>query len=77
METLFTSSRSGDIYTMNLNKIASSGCVCLLSNEDESCLQHRRIYHIHMDHLDKLVHKDLLDGIPYFHFEKNKLCDAC
>lgn len=30
-----------------------------------------------MDHLNKLVCKDLVDGLPDLHFEKSRLCDAC
>lgn len=30
-----------------------------------------------MDHLNKVVHTDLVDGLPNLHFEKNKLCNAC
>lgn len=30
-----------------------------------------------MDHLNKLVRMDLVDGLPYLHFENNKLCDVC
>lgn len=30
-----------------------------------------------MDHLNKLVQKDLVDGLPDINFEKNNLCDVC
>ena len=33
--------------------------------------------HIHMDHLNKLISKELVIGLPKIHFEKDKLCDAC
>lgn len=66
-ETIFTSSRSGNTYTISLNKIPSSD-VCLLRNEDEYWLWHRRITHIHMDHLNKLVCKDIIDGMPNLYF---------
>ncbi|VFQ73385.1 unnamed protein product [Cuscuta campestris] len=30
-----------------------------------------------MDHLNKLVSKDLVIGVPKLKFEKNLICDAC
>lgn len=66
-ETLFTSSRSRNIYALDLNKIHSND-VCLMSNEDESLLRHSMVTHIHTDHLNKLVRKDLVVGLSYLHF---------
>lgn len=50
--------------------------VCLISNEDEFFLWDKRITHIHMDHFNMLVHKDLVDGLPDLKFKNNRLCDA-
>nr|KYP33754.1 Retrovirus-related Pol polyprotein from transposon TNT 1-94 [Cajanus cajan] len=50
---------------------------CLMSKNDESWLWHKRIAHINMEHLNKLISKDLVIGLPKIKFEKNKLCDAC
>lgn len=75
METLFTNSRSGNIYTISLNKNLPSD-VCFLSNRDESRIWHMKIAHIHMDHLNKLVRKDLVDSLSNLHFAKNILRDA-
>lgn len=47
-----------------------------MSNKDESWLWHRRIAHIHMDHLNNLVLKDLIDGLEDLHLENNGICDA-
>jgi len=35
------------------------------------------IAHINMEHLNKLISKDLVVGLPRLKFEKDKLCDAC
>ena len=48
-----------------------------MSKEDDSWLWHRRIAHIHMDHLNKLVSNDIVIGLPKLKFLKNKLCVAC
>lgn len=50
---LFTSSRSGNIYIMNLNKIHLND-VCLLSNGDETHT-HQRVAHIYMEHWKKFA----------------------
>jgi transposase InsO family protein len=76
-QTLFTGQRSGNTYIVDLNDLPSNDVCCLISKEDETWLWHRRIAHIHMDHLNKLVRKDLVVGLPKLHFEKDKLCDAC
>src|SRR4051812_5905982 len=56
-QTIFTSSRNRNTYIVNLNKIPSND-VCLLSMDYESWLWNKIIAHIHMEHLNKLVHKD-------------------
>ena len=38
---------------------------------------HRRVAHINMEHLNKLISKDLVIGLPKLRFEKDRLCDAC
>lgn len=75
-QTTFTSFRDMNTYIVNLNKIPSND-VCLISNEEKSWISYRRITHIHMEHLNKLSHKDLAIGFPNMHFEKSQLYDAC
>lgn len=60
-QTIFTISRSGNIYTVNLNKFPSSDI--FFSNEDESCQRHVRVAHIHINYLNKLVCKYLVIGL--------------
>ena len=43
----------------------------------DSWLWHCRTAHINMHHLNHLVKKDLVIGLPKLKFEKNKLCEAC
>jgi len=50
---------------------------CLLSKSDESWLWHRRLAHIHTNHLNKLKSKDLVSSLPNIKFQDNRLCDAC
>jgi len=50
---------------------------CLLLKSDESWLWHRRLAHIHTNHLNKLKSKDLVSCLPNIIFQDNRLCDAC
>ena len=38
---------------------------------------HKRAAHIHMQHLNKLISKELVGGFPKIKFKKAKLCVAC
>lgn len=49
----------------------------MIGKDDDAWLWHRRIAHIHMDHLNKLISKDLVIGLPKIKFNKEGLCDAC
>jgi len=35
------------------------------------------VAHIHMNHLNKLISKELVKGVPKIKFMKDGLCDAC
>jgi len=50
---------------------------CLVSKIDGCWLWHRTTAHVSMHHLNHLVKKDLVIGIPKLKFEKNKLCETC
>ena len=67
--------RINNVYLLDISSPTSIGC--LLSKHDESWLWHRRIAHIHMNHLNKLISKDLVIGLPKFKFEKDHICVAC
>ena len=68
--------RVNNVYMIDLSlKIDNNHC--FLSKDDDPWLWHKRIAHINMDHLNKLISKDLVVGLPKLKFEKDKLCDAC
>jgi len=50
---------------------------CLVSKIDDSWLWYCRTAHINMNHLNHLIRKDLVIGLPKLKFEKDKLCEAC
>jgi len=75
-KVLFTGKRVNNIYLLDIMNNCSEN-ECLLSKSDESWLWHRRLAHIHTNHLNKLKSKDLVSGLPNIKFENNKLCDSC
>ena len=68
--------RKNNVYMIDLNQKQNHD-QCFLSKDDDPWLWHRRIAHINMEHLNKLISKDLVIGLPKLKFEKDRLCDAC
>ena len=62
---------------INLDKASNHAQCFLFIKDDDSWLWHRRIAHINMEHLNKLICKDLVIGLPKLKFEEDRLCDAC
>ena len=52
-EVMLIGKRINNVYLLDTSSSCSIGC--LLSNHDESWLCHRRITHIHMNHLNNLI----------------------
>ena len=59
----FIGHRVGNIYMISLENIPSNNTQCLLTKDEDAWLWHRRIAHIHMEHLNKLIFKDLVIGL--------------
>jgi len=74
-EVMLIGKKINTVYLLDISSPCSIGC--LLSKHDESWLWHRRIAHIHMNHLNKLISKDLVIGLPKLKFEKDHICEAC
>jgi len=68
--------KTNNVYTINLDQKQNHD-QCFLIKDDDPWLWHRRIAHINMEHLNKLISKDLVIGLPKLKFEKDRLCDAC
>ena len=69
--------RIGNIYMLNVEHASFHELSCFVSKIDDSWLWHCRTAHINMNHLNHLIRKDLVIGLPKLKFEKNKLCEAC
>ena len=50
---------------------------CFVSNTDESWLWHKRLAHVNMYQLDKLLKKELVLGLLKLTFKNDSICDAC
>jgi len=50
---------------------------CLFAKNDKPWILHKRLAHIHMSHLNKLVSKNLVINLFEIKFEQDRLCDAC
>ncbi|VFQ87973.1 unnamed protein product [Cuscuta campestris] len=61
--------RIDNIYMVNLDKSASGFAKCLMSKEEDTWLWHRRVAHMNMNLLNKLVSQNLVIGIPKLKFE--------
>jgi len=57
--------------------LASKSIQCFLTKEDDTWLWHKRLCHIHMQHLNRLSRKQLVQGLPKLKFGKDKVCEAC
>jgi len=69
--------RHNNIYLIDLDNASSSDITYLVAKEENPWLWHKRATHIHMQHLNKLISKELVFGLPNMKFEKDKLCAAC
>ena len=68
--------RTNNIFMITLDDL-SMKVQCLMVNNNDAWLWHKRIAHIHMEHVNKLVKHDLVIGLPNMKFIKDKLCNAC
>ena len=67
--------RDGNCYTIDLEKNFEN--TCLISQADEIQLWHKRLAHVNMHQLDKLIRSELVQGIPKLKFKNDLFCDAC
>ncbi|CAN1292083.1 Retrovirus-related Pol polyprotein from transposon TNT 1-94 [Linum perenne] len=75
---LFTGSRRGDIYVVNLfNMNNEKEIYLLLVKDNEKIAWHRKLGHVSIGILAKLSSLDLVKGLPKFDKTKDFFCDAC
>ncbi|GJV96203.1 putative ribonuclease H-like domain-containing protein [Tanacetum coccineum] len=72
--------RKDNIYSVDLKSVVpTKGLTCLFAKAtiDESNLWHRRLGHINLKNMNKLVRRNLVRGLPSKIFENNHSCVAC
>ncbi|WVZ76378.1 hypothetical protein U9M48_024356 [Paspalum notatum var. saurae] len=74
---VFKGFRHNNLYLVDFNSKKANLQACLFSKNSMGWLWHRRLAHVGMSILKKLMKKDLVRGLKDITFEKDKLCSAC
>ncbi|GKB16874.1 putative ribonuclease H-like domain-containing protein [Tanacetum coccineum] len=72
--------RKDNMYSFDMKNIVpkeSLTCLIAKATSDESMLWHRRLGHINIKNINKLVKYNLVRGLPTKHFENDQTCVAC
>jgi hypothetical protein len=65
----------GQLYLVDFNKVELS--TCLIAKTNMGWLWHRRLAHVGMKNLHKLLKGEHILGLTNVHFEKDTVCSAC
>ena len=74
---IFKGFRRGHLYLVDFSTMKTSATMCHFSKSSMGWLWHRRLGHVGMKQLNKLVKHNLVRGLKDVEFEKDKLCSAC
>ena len=73
---VFKGVRKGNLYLVDFTN-GPSVKTCLIAKSSKGWLWHRRLGHVGMRNLDKLVKGEHITGIENVKFDKDRLCSAC
>ena len=73
---VFTGICRGDLYIVDFTKKAQPR-TSLIDKSSKDWLWHRRLGHVGMRNLDKLIKGDHILGVKDVTFDKDRLCSAC
>jgi hypothetical protein len=77
-ELIFKGFRYDNLYLVDFSSNNASLSTCLFTKSSKRWLWHRRLAHVGMNQLKKLINYDFVIGLNNdVIFEKNKLCSAC
>jgi hypothetical protein len=65
----------GQLYLVDFNRAELD--TCLIAKTNMGCLWHRRLAHVGMKNLHKLLKGEHILGLTNVHFEKDRVCSAC
>nr|GEV54135.1 hypothetical protein [Tanacetum cinerariifolium] len=76
---LLKGDRSTNLYTVNLQEMASASPFCLMAraSSTKSWLWHQRLSHLNFDTINDLARNDLVSGLPKFKYIKEHFCPSC
>jgi transposase InsO family protein len=67
----------GQLYLVNFNDNNAELDTCLIAKTNMGWLWHRRLAHVGMKNLHKLLKGEHILGLTNVHFEKDRICSAC
>jgi transposase InsO family protein len=67
----------GQLYLVDFNDNKAELDTCLISKTNMCWLWHRRLAHVGMKNLHKLLKGEHILGLTNVHFEKDMICSAC
>jgi hypothetical protein len=73
---IFKGFRYENLYLIDFNASEAQLLICLFTKSSIDWLWHRRLGHVRMKQLNRLVKHDLVRGLKDV-FEKDKLCSSC
>jgi len=69
--------RHKNVYKVCISSLPQNKLICLSALNDDIMLWHKRLGHVSLSLLNKLVSKDLVVGLPTIKYNDGKVCDAC
>jgi transposase InsO family protein len=67
----------GQLYLVDFNENTAELNTCLIAKTNMGWLWHRRLAHVRMKNLHKLLKGEHILGLTNVHFEKDRVCSAC
>jgi transposase InsO family protein len=67
----------GQLYLVDFNENTAELNTCLIAKTNMGWLWHRRLGHVGMKNLHKLLKEEHILGLTNVHFEKDRVCSAC
>jgi hypothetical protein len=67
----------GQLYLVDFNDNKAGLDTCLIAKANMGWLWHRRLAHVGMKNLHKLLKGEHILGLTNVHFEKDRICSAC
>jgi hypothetical protein len=76
-QVIFKGFRYNNLYLIDFTSEDANLMTCLFTKTSLGWLWHRRLAHVGMNTLNKLLKKELVRGLKDVKFEKDKPCSAC